>query len=331
MPEIFNSYQAVVNGARLCRAQVVIDSGTEKDISNFMSKFPDWQPEYFKMSGVSGTCAAIGRAFQSKRVFLSDAALLKSLALHRLPVMAVSEKPRNWALNWWPSTSQEALEMTIASYVISEDRSVLLPSCIVLDKMSIETYENVVVPGQKTVDNMLKPLKLEAPEKHIRYYGDSLVYVAKIHKAMENVHKMIPKFSDAWKKRFGKAFSFIETFMMEDAECAVVVVGSMFANAKSAVQNLRSKGEKVGVVRIRSIKPWPEQELRAALSKAQKIAVVDSLVFPGSWSKMYQMIKLSHVGLTLNFIVGNEVSVKDFVDVFERTKKAEKAEMLWVV
>jgi hypothetical protein len=343
MTELLNSYQAAAHAARLCRVQAVVGHGSvlkeaemiaSREAAMNPAKPPEWRPEFGDYIDSGAVYAAIGRSLQGKRTLLADAVWLKPGAHHRLPIVATSQEPRNWAMNWLPASSQEALDMIIASYAIAEDRSVLMPSCVVLDKLSTMTYEPVELPGQKIIDNLLKPLKLESPEKHLQYAGHSLEHAGRLQKAMEAAPKSVARFSEAWKKRFKSSFPLVEPFMLEDAEYAIVVYGSASNSAKLAVRRLRQRGEKAGLLRLRCLRPWPESELQAALGKISKIGIVDdqNSLSLGSWSKLYQGIKTWYHGLAQNFIAPSAgATVKDFLEILDRTKKAEKAERIWLI
>ena len=215
--------------------------------------------------------------------------------------------------------------------MFAENQKVLIPSNVVLDKLATLTYETVDLPSPKKVNGIVKKLKLEPPEKHLRYAGHSLEHNARLQKAAAAAHELIPKFSEGWKKRFGKPFNLIETFMLEDADVAFVLIGSISANAKLAIEKLRESGLKIGLVRLRAVTPWPEADLQEALANVQRIAVIDNLISVGGWSKLYEGISTFYKGLALNFIYAYHISIQEFMEIAEKLAQSEKPERIWLV
>ncbi|GEM_PF-2290552 len=327
--QLLNSYEAAAQAAVLSRAGCVIGNN---DITKSVARTKDFSCEIFDTnSEETAISAAVGRVLQGKRVMLTDLVWLKPAAHYRVPMVSISPGFRNWGLNLLPASAQEALEMVLVGYSWSEDRKVLLPVNVVIDRLGASTFEPVELPGQKIIDNMLGELKLEKYDKHMQYAGHDLEQSAQLAKAVENAYKAVPEFSQNWKKRFKKPFELVEKFQLEDAELAIVAYGSSSGNAKLAVQKLRQEGMKVGLLRIKSITPLPEKEIAEALKGAKRIAVVDRQVLTGAWSKLYYLVKAAHAGFTSNFITSDSMSVSDFVEIAKRLKSAEGPERIWLI
>ncbi|MFH1631211.1 MAG: hypothetical protein ABIA21_03265, partial [Candidatus Aenigmatarchaeota archaeon] len=143
--------------------------------------------------------------------------------------------------------------------------------------------------------------------------------------------KVLTDFSEKWKKKFKRTIPILDTFMTEDAYTIIVVYGPNSGNAMLAVNELRQKGEKVGLVRIHLFRPWPQLDIEMSLKTAKKVAVVDNQVSIGAWSALYPQIKSSTSAACSNFIFDKVVSVKEFIDIYNRIKSSEKEERIWMV
>ncbi|MFH0834455.1 MAG: transketolase C-terminal domain-containing protein [Patescibacteria group bacterium] len=97
--------------------------------------------------------------------------------------------------------------------------------------------------------------------------------------AGENARKVIAEIG----KKFAKKYSSpIETFETKNADTILIVLGSAAGAIKTAVRDLRKKGKKVGLIRIRTFRPFPEKEILAACGKAKKIGILDRMTPLGS-------------------------------------------------
>jgi pyruvate ferredoxin oxidoreductase alpha subunit len=135
----------------------------------------------------------------------------------------------------------------------------------------------------------------------------------------------------------------IEPYMMDDAECALVAMGSIAGSAKSAVDKLRANGNPVGLIKLRSFIPFPQTDFREWAKKLKAFGVVDRSICPGKGGPLYEKLKTTmyemddrpnvlqfHAGLN-----GKEVRVDDLVKVGEKTlemagKKMSEPSMEWV-
>lgn len=129
--------------------------------------------------------------------------------------------------------------------------------------------------GQYEPENYL--LKAENPLA-VGPYGVSPYYmeVKKAQaEAMKEAKSRILEVGEAYGKLSGRKYGFFEEYRMEDAEAAVVVLGSSAGTGKDAVDLLREDGKKVGLIKLRVFRPFPMEELAAALSRVKAVAVMD--------------------------------------------------------
>ena len=120
-----------------------------------------------------------------------------------------------------------------------------------------------------------------------------------------------------------------KSFMFDDAEYAFVTAGYHSSTAKEAVMELR-QSEKVGMLRLRTIRPWPAEEISAALRNVKKVAVIDQNVSLGSSGILFSEIKPCYDGFASNFISFRYLRKKDFLDAFRKLKSLEKPERIWL-
>ena len=281
----------------------------------------------------SAIASAIGAELSGKRAFvaLSDpqAQDFFTLSLMRLPVVAVNTS-MNAALNsdgvfglrdsgciiFLAESCQEALDMTVQAFIISE--KVMLPSAVSVDGTN-NMREIVLVPNEKDVGNFLPALKIEKIDpKKIRSFGtraDGRSFV--IEKCMQDALKSMDKMSGAWGSKFKRHCGGTESYKTEDADYILVSAGFDSPTIKHVVNGLRDAGEKIGFVRIRVLRPFPEDEVKKALQNAKKVAVIDSSI-SGKCGILFSEMRHIHLGC-INF-VSKSLEEKDVEKVFRMTK-----------
>ena len=93
--------------------------------------------------------------------------------------------------------------------------------------------------------------------------------------AMKNAKRAILDVAADFEKTFGRKYGLFEAYRMEDAELAIVLMGSSAGTAKAAVDELRESGVKAGLIKIRVFRPFPGEELAEALKDCKAVAVLD--------------------------------------------------------
>ena len=121
-------------------------------------------------------------------------------------------------------------------------------------------------------------------------------YFAEIMKAkdeaLKNSKKVILEVWDEWAKMFGRAYKPVETYKADDAEVLMLTMGSMGETAQMAIDELRAKGVKAGLVKLRLWRPFPFAEIKAAVKNAKKLIVTDRAVsFGGPGGPVFSEIK----------------------------------------
>ena len=199
--------------------------------------------------------------------------------------------------------NQEILDMTIQAFKIAENKDVLLPINICYDGFYLSHMtEGVDVPMQEEVNNFLPkyipthvkldpltPMAVDplTPGNYLQYYRE-------LHmQAMDNAKRVIQEVNDEFAEKFGRNhFGLIEPYRMDDAEYVLVTLGSLTGSARVAVDMAREKGIKAGLIKIRTLRPFPKEEVIELLRGRKAIGVIDRNVSFG-WHTgiVYQEIK----------------------------------------
>jgi pyruvate ferredoxin oxidoreductase alpha subunit len=189
-------------------------------------------------------------------------------------------------VTFFAETAQEAYDNTLMAKRVAEHPDVMLPVMTTLDgfitthsidRVSVMDDESVAgFVGKYTPKNAL--LDVENPVLHGAFAGLGGPYFEFKHQqrqAMENARGAIKQVGEEYSALSGRPFDVVETWGMERAEVAVVVIGSTAGNVRHVARDLRAKGQKVGVVKIRVWRPFPYAELAAALKGLKAVAVLD--------------------------------------------------------
>jgi len=187
--------------------------------------------------------------------------------------------------------AQEAYDWTIQAFKISEDKDVQLPVSVNLDGFIItHCMEGVDVLDDSVVSEFLqtrKPLFKLDPEKPVTvgalcftdYYFE---FKRQQVEAFSRVQDVLDRVAKEFKGISGRSYSAIETYGMEDAEVAVLCLGSTAGTAREVARRLRAQGKKVGVVKIWLYRPFPVSEVKAVLKNVKALAVFDRAISFGA-------------------------------------------------
>ncbi|MBR6158626.1 MAG: pyruvate ferredoxin oxidoreductase [Lachnospiraceae bacterium] len=181
--------------------------------------------------------------------------------------------------------NQEVYDNYLMAHRIAEHPDVRLPLMVCEDGfITSHAIENIEIEeddkvkafvGEYKPENYL--LKSENPLA-VGPYGVSGYYMeARVAQAqaMKNAKKVILDVAADFEKTFGRKYGFFEEYRMEDAEIAMVIMGSSAGTAKAAVDQLRKNGVKAGLVKIRVFRPFPGEELAKAIAHCKAVAVMD--------------------------------------------------------
>ena len=195
---------------------------------------------------------------------------------------AMGVRDTGW-LMLFAENNQEAYDNYLQAMRIGE--AVSLPIMICQDGFitshAIENIELVETEKVKEFVGKYEPqhflLKKDEPMS-VGAYATSVYYMeAKRQQAqaMIDAKEVIKKVGAEFGKITGRTYGLIETYEMEDAEEAILIIGSSAGTAKEAIQELRAQNKKVGLIKIRSFRPFPSEEIAEALKHVKAFAAMD--------------------------------------------------------
>jgi pyruvate ferredoxin oxidoreductase alpha subunit/phenylglyoxylate dehydrogenase alpha subunit len=154
---------------------------------------------------------------------------------------------------------------------------------------------------------------------------------------MQNALRVITEVHQEWGDRFGRRHApLVEEYRLDDAKYAIVTIGSMTGAAKNAVDLARDRGEKVGLIKVKTFRPFPLAAMVAALAKVQAVGVVDRAVAFG-WNSgpvfMETQGALYHTGRPITAVSfigglsGADITEDHFARVIETTGRAVSGDL----
>ena len=245
---------------------------------------------------------------------------------------SLSERDASF-LQFYCEDSQEALDSIIMAYKICENEKVLLPAFVVLEGFRIShTYELVDVPPAEKVDLFLPPYRPRHGFIDPGYpisqgcgtFSDYPEAKYQQYMAMQNARGVIREAHDEYSQMFGRSYGngLIESYRVDDAELVLVAMGAVVGICREAVDAYRKRGVKIGLLKIRCFRPFPEEDIKQALSHTKKVLVLDRACSPGSEGILYIEVgfALRRTGaLVSNFIIGSrdifQTDIEKLVDV----------------
>lgn len=181
---------------------------------------------------------------------------------------------------------QEAYDNFVQAVKIAENKDVKLPVMVCYDGfITSHGVENMTMLDKEEVQNFVG----EYNPEHALLKGAPLTYGAlDLHQymfehkrlqaeGMRNAKKVILEVASQYEKLTGRKYSYFEEYKMDDAEIAVVIMNSSAGTAKVVVNDLRDKGIKAGLIKIRMFRPFPAEEIAKALKNVKAAAVLDKV------------------------------------------------------
>ena len=232
---------------------------------------------------------------------------------------AMGVRDSGWIM-LFSENNQEAYDNTLMAHRIAEHKDVRLPLMVCQDGfITSHAIENIELEDDETVKNFVGTYK---PEHYLLNAQEpisvgpldlqSFLFEHKAQQAiaMKNAKQVILDVSKEFEKVTGRSYSLFEEYKLDDAEVAIVCMNSTAGTTKYVVNNLRNKGIKAGLLKIRVYRPFPGEEIAKALSHLKAVAVLDrsdslnaigGAVFSDVTSSMF--VNNIHVP-TVNYIYG---------------------------
>jgi pyruvate ferredoxin oxidoreductase alpha subunit len=259
---------------------------------------------------------------------------------------SIASRDSGW-MQFYVESAQEALDRTIIAYKIAENKNILLPAMVCLDGFTLShVFEPVDIPGQKEVDQFLpsySPIYKLDPKKPVSmgpigFPNSFMEFKHQQQEAMLYSLNIIKKTHEEFSKKFGRSYGngLIEEFMTKDADYAVIAMGTITATARYVVEELRKQGKKVGLIKIKTFRPFPEQEIINTTANLKAIAILDRDISFGQHGALFSEIRsaLQHKDIIVNnFIVGlggRDVTPDHIKTAFEKTIKAKETITEWL-
>jgi len=244
---------------------------------------------------------------------IANRALSAPLNIHGDQSDSMAERDSGW-IHIYVENAQEAYDSIIQAFKIAEDVGVSLPIIVGLDGFTVShTLENVDVLSEDAVKQFVRerqlpnvlthegktvPFKLDpdnpmtmGPIAFQNYYFE---FKRQQEEGMKNALKRIQEVNLEYAKVTGRSYGngLIDAYKLEDAEIAVVCVGSTSGTLKVIVDELRQEGVKAGLLRLRTFRPLPVEELRKALGNIVAVAVMDkSMSFGGFGGAVFTEVR----------------------------------------
>lgn len=244
---------------------------------------------------------------------VANRALSAPLNIHCDHSDTMAQRDSGW-IQLYAENAQEAYDSTIQAFKIAENQEVLLPIMVGLDGFTLtHTLENVQVlsdevvrkfagsrqiPKVATHEEKTAPFKLDpdnpmsmGPIALPNYYFE---FKRQQEEAMRNALEKIPQVNEEFEKISGRRYGngLLDLYHIEDAEIAIVCLGSTTGTVKTVVDELREEGVKAGVLKIRTFRPLPVHGIVNALKKVKAVAVMDrSMSFGGNGGPVFHEVR----------------------------------------
>jgi pyruvate ferredoxin oxidoreductase alpha subunit len=322
------------------------------------------ESEFSAISALIGASAAGARTYSSttsQGLALMHEALFNASGM-RLPIVmtvvnralsapiniwndqqdSISQRDTGW-IQLYAEDVQESADMTPQLYKIAEDEDILLPAMACMDGYILShVYEPVILLEQSLTDEFLPDYSPEFvldPKNPMSFgaFADPSTYTEfryKQEKAMGVALKRIEEVACEFSEKYGRYYGgLIDGYMLDDAEIVIMAMGSVIGTIKDTIDMLRKEGESVGLLKVRSFRPFPADEIRKALKNAKVVITLDKNISIGKnegalctevKACMYNRdIRVPVIGFMLGH-GGRDIPVSTIVKMINKAKLVEK-------
>ncbi len=356
-PDVISAYPITPQTIVVERLSEMVEDGSLK------AEFIHVESEHSALSCAMGASSVGARAFTatSSQGLLYMAECLTYASGGRFPILMMNAN-RSTALPWniygdqrdsislldhgwiqaYAENAQEALDLALIGYYVAEKKEVSTPFMANLDGFILtHTYEVVDVPTKEQAEEFLPPyetenkLDLDNPKNLAFTAGPdyNMQFKYKAHEGLLRAKEAVKEAEEKFEKIFGRKYTgLVENYYTEDADFVLVTLGSIAGVAKEIVKKRREKGEKVGLLKIRYLRPFPNEEIAAALKGAKAVAVFEKDISFGNEGSVYTNVlsALLKGGLspkTSNYVGGlggKNVSPEDIEKIFDDLKEEKE-------
>ena len=244
----------------------------------------------------------------------------------------------------YAENNQEVYDNLCMAYRIAEHKDVMLPIMICQDGfITSHAVENIVLNEDEDVKNFVGEynpenslLNPECPMAVGPYSVTNYYFEAKRAQAeaLKNAKQVTLDVAKEYAKISGREYGLFEEYKMDDAEYAVVIIGSAAGTAKDAVDELREQGIKAGLIKIRLFRPFPAEEIAESLKNIKAVALMDRTESyndncgPIGSEVTTALYRAGSNALAVNYVYGlggRDVKVSDMVEVYKELVKTAEA------
>ncbi|MCX9026255.1 MAG: pyruvate synthase subunit PorA [Candidatus Methanoperedens sp.] len=289
-----------------------------EDLSQFAAdgemncEYMNVESEFSAISALIGASAAGARTYTSttsQGLALMHEALFNASGM-RLPIVmtvvnralsapiniwndqqdSISQRDTGW-IQLYAEDVQESADMVPQLFKLSEDPDVLLPSMGCMDGFILShVYEPVILLEQGLTDEYLPPYSPEFmldPKNPMSFgaFADPSTYTEFRYKqemamgvALKKIEDIANEFRDIYGRYYG---GLIDGYALDDAEIVIMAMGSVIGTIKDTIDELRHDGESIGLLKVRSFRPFPVDAIRAALKNAKVVVTLDKNISVG--------------------------------------------------
>ncbi len=245
----------------------------------------------------------------------------------------------------YAENNQEVYDNFIQAYPIAEHKDVMLPVMICQDGfITSHAVENITLLPDEPVKNFAGDF---APEHYLLKKDEPMAvgpyavskYCMEAKKAqaeaMKAAKQVILEVGKSFGEMSGRSYGFFEGYALEDAEVVCVAIGCVCGTIKEAIKSLRAKGVKAGLLKVRVFRPFPAEEIAAALSGAKAIAVMDRCegysaqggpLGADVMAALYRAKNQAEAVNVLYGLSGRDVQVEDICGLYEQLGKMAQGE-----
>ena len=352
-PHVISAYPITPQTIVVEKLSEFVEDGSLK------SEFIHVESEHSALSCAIGASAVGARAFTatSSQGLLYMAECLPYASGGRFPIVMMNAN-RSTALPWniygdqrdslsqldsgwiqaYAENAQEALDLALLGYYIAENKAVSTPFMANLDGFVLtHTYEVVDVPSQEQADEFLPPYQTEnkmdlSKPKNLAFSAGpdtNSIFKYKEHIGILNAKEVIFEAEQKFENIFGRKYTGLtENYQTEDADYILITLGSIAGLVREIVDKLREQGEKVGLLKIRYMRPFPNEEIAQAVKNAKSVSVLEKDISFGNEGAVYTNVNsaLQKAGInipTSNYIGGlggKNISPQEIENIFAEMK-----------
>jgi pyruvate ferredoxin oxidoreductase alpha subunit len=256
---------------------------------------------------------------------------------------SLSQRETGW-IQLYCEGNQEVLDTTIMAFKIAE--AVTLPTMVILDAFFLShTSEPIDIPDKSAVKDFLpayepKEIVLD-PDDPRTFNSISMndVYMEfrwQIQRDMEKAKTVITEAQEEFGKRFGRRYYQVEEYMADDADVLLICTGSVASTGRVVVDAIRADGKAVGMVKVKTFRPFPRDKIINALRGKKKVAVIDRNFSPGAqgiWAQEIRSVlcELPDIERPMVYgyvagLGGRDISVDIIKDIYHRTCGSDEPE-----